>query len=123
MNEELYYRVVYHYENIPKYLYRPMRKWFMKNRSEVVHVYNELIDSVNKEWKSTGELWSFDDFIEDINPEYGKLIQARIQPSVDSINRRFWVFKFKIDRYGDIIGYIPFIKNSKLSITLKEIEL
>ena len=122
MKQTLYYTVEYHYENVPSFLHKTMREWFMKNRSDVVAIYNKYIDSVNKEWDLTGEPSSFGDYIEDINPKYVKLIQNRIQPQIDLINNRFMFFKYKIDEYGDIIAYIPFIKNSKLWITLKEIE-
>lgn len=122
MKQTLYCTVEYHYENIPSFLHKTMREWFMKNRSDVVAIYNKYIDSVNKEWDLTGEPCSFGDYIEDINPKYVKLIQNRIQPQIDLINNRFMFFKYKIDEYGDIIAYIPFIKNSKLWITLKEIE-
>ena len=122
MNETLYCTVNYHYENIPRFLRKSMREWFMKNRSEVVAIFNKYIDSVNKEWKLTGEPCAFGDYIEDINPEYAKLIQNRIQPRIDLLNNKFAFFKYKIDEYGDIIAYIPFVKKSKLWITLNMIE-
>lgn len=122
MKQESYYTVEYHYENIPSFLHKIMREWFMKNRNDVADIYNKHIDSVNKEWNLTGEPSSFGDYIEDINPKYVKLIQNRIQPRIDLMNNKFTLFKYKIDEYGDIIAYIPFIKNSKLWITLKEIE-
>lgn len=60
---------------------------------------------------------SFGDYLEDINPEYVKEIQKTIQPFINDINKKFIFFKFKIDQYGDIVGYIPFIKKSKLWMT------
>lgn len=122
MNETLYFTVNYHYENIPLFLRKSMCEWFMKNRNEVVAIFNKYIDSVNKEWKLTGEAYAFSDYIEDINPEYVKLIQNRIQPRIDLLNTKFTFFKYKIDEYGDIAAYIPFIKKSKLWVTLKTIE-
>lgn len=122
MNEELYCTVNYNYENVPKFLRKPMRKWFMKNRHEVVDIFNRYIDSVNKEWDLTGKPAAFGDYPEDINPEYVKLIHDRIQPRIDLINNKFIVFKYKIGEYGNIIACVPFIKDSKLWITLNMIE-
>ena len=94
----------------------------MKNRSEVVAVYNELIDSINLEWRLTGKPTMLGEYIEDINPEYSKLIQNRVQPYVDAINKHFTIYKYRIDEHGDITAHITFIKNSKLWISLKELE-
>ena len=122
MKEQLF-KVYYHYENIPKFLRKSMRNWFMNHRSEVVKIFNESIDGVNSEWNLSGEPYSYGEFLEDINPAYIKLIQNKIQPLVDGyINRKMTIFKFKIDEYGDIVGYIPFIKNSKMYVSFKQVE-
>lgn len=100
-----------------------MGDWFMNHRSEVVKIYNENIDSVNSEWDLSGEPYSFGDFLEDVNPAYIKTIQNTIQPLIDdSVNQKSIFFKFKIDEYGDMVGCIPFISNSKLYISLEEVE-
>ena len=41
---------------------------------------------------------------------------------IDAVNKKFVLFKYKIDEYGDLVAYIPAIKRSKLWISLKEIE-
>ena len=122
MKKQLF-KAYYHYENIPKILRKSMRNWFMSHRSMVFEIFNENIDGVNSEWELSGEPFSFGEFIEDINPAYVKFMQSTIQPLIDdSINRKMMIFKFKIDEYGDLVGYIPFIKNSKLYITLEQVE-
>ena len=95
-----------------------MRKEFMKNRHVVVEIFNKYIDKVNKEWDLTGEPAALGEYIEDINPKYVKFVQNRIQPFIDVANKHF-ICKYKIDEYGDLVGYLPFIKNSKLIISLK----
>lgn len=122
MEETFYCKVFYHYENIPKILQRIMREWFMKNRHGVVLIYNKHIDAVNKKWNLTGEPCSFGEYLEDINPKYAEFIQDMIQPYIDVFNKKFVLFKYKIDEYGDLVAYIPAIKRSKLWISLKEIE-
>lgn len=99
-----------------------MNKWFMKHRGSVVDIYNNHIDAVNKEWDLTGKPAAFGDYLEDINPEYITLIKDKIQPYIDAYNKRFRLFKYEIDEIGDIVAKISFIKNSRLWITLKEIE-
>lgn len=122
MKEQLF-RVYYHYENIPEFLRKSMRTWFMNHRNEVVKIFKENIDGVNSEWELTGEPYSYGEFVEDVNPDYIKLVQNTIQPLInDSINRETMIFKFKIDEYGDIVGYIPFINNSKLYVSFKPVE-
>ena len=123
MKEQLF-KVYYHYEKIPFFLRKSMRNWFMNHRSEVVKIFNESIDDINSEWNLSGEPYSYGKFLEDINPAYIKLIQNKIQPLVDGyINRKMTIFKFKIDEYGDIVGYIPFINNSKMYVSFKQEEL
>ena len=122
MKEQLF-KVYYHYENIPKFLRKSMRTWFINHRSEVVEIFNENIDGVNSEWELSGEPFSYGEFLEDVNPAYIKLVQNTIQSLIDdSINRKTTIFKFKIDEYGDIVGYIPFINNSKLYVSFKPVE-
>lgn len=121
-NEKLYVKVYFHFKNVPIYARKRAEKEFMKNRGEVVKIFNALITEVNNEWDQTGEPTMFGDYIEDINPKYAKLIQDRIQPYVDMVNEFFPYCKYRIDEYGDIIGFIPKYKNSKISITLKVLE-
>lgn len=123
MKNDTLYTVQYHYNNIPKILRIPMRKWFMKHHSEVVKIFNECIVGVNSVWDLTGEPASLGDFIEDINPKYVKLIQNTIQPAIDkSINRKAKIFKYSIDQYGDIIGKVSFLQKSKLFVSFKQVE-
>ena len=119
--KEMLCKVYYNYEHIPRFMRNRMCDWFIKNRHSVVKVFNNHIQDINKKWELTGKPYAFGDFLEDINPEYVKEIQKTIQPFIDDINKKFICFKFKIDRYGDIVGYIPFIKNSKLWIELEEL--
>lgn len=122
MKEQLF-KVYYHYENIPVILRESMRIWFIYHRNEVVEIFNKNIDGVNSEWKLSGEPYAYGEFLEDVNPAYIKLMQNKIQPLIDeSVNRKHAIFKFKIDDYGDIVGYIPFITNSKLYISFKQVE-
>ncbi|MCM1090091.1 MAG: hypothetical protein NC413_04560 [Muribaculum sp.] len=120
--EEVYFKVFYHFEKVPRFMRKRMREEFMKNRSKVVRIYHEHIKAVNDEWALTGKEFAFGEYIEDINPEYSKLVYNRIQPFLDVANKSFPYCKYKIDQYCDIVGYLPFIKKSKLWITLKEIE-
>ena len=122
MGKVFYCEVFYHYENIPKFLQKIMRKWYMKNRHEAVLIFHNYIDLVNKEWGLTGEPCSFGEYLEDINPKYAKFVQDKIQPHIDLLNKNYALFKYKIDEYGDLVAYIPVIKNSKLWISLKKIE-
>lgn len=119
--KEILCRVYFNYEHIPRFMTNRMGDWFIKNRHSVVKVFNNHIEEVNKKWELTGEPYSFGDYLEDINPEYIKEIQKTIQPFINDINKKFIFFKFKIDQYGDIVGYIPFIKKSKLWMTIKEL--
>lgn len=122
MKEQLF-KVYYHYENIPEILRESMRVWFIYHRNEVVRIFNESIDGVNAEWKLSGEPYAYGEFLEDVNTNYIKLIQDKIQPLIDeSVNQKNKIFKFKIDEYGDIISYIPYITDSKLYVSLKPIE-
>ena len=120
--EERYFKVFYHFIRVPKFMRRRMKKEFMKNRNEVARIFREHIKAVNDEWNLTGKEFAFGEYIEDINPEYSKLVYDRIQPFIDVANKSFPYCKYKIDEYCDIIGYLPFIKKSKLWITLEEIE-
>ncbi|WP_290235355.1 MULTISPECIES: hypothetical protein [Bacteroides] len=120
--EEKYFKVFYHFEKVPRFMQKYMREEFMKHRSEVVRIFQEHIDGVNDEWTLTGKEFAFGEYIEDINPEYSKLVYDRIQPFIDVANKLFPYCKYKIDEYCDIVGYLPFIRKSKLWISLKEIE-
>ena len=120
--EEEYFKVFYHFEKVPRFMQKYMREEFMKHRSEVVRIFQEHIDGVNDEWTLTGKEFAFGEYIEDINPEYSKLVYDRIQPFIDVANKLFPYCKYKIDEYCDIVGYLPFIRKSKLWISLKEIE-
>lgn len=120
--EEKYFKVFYHFEKVPRFMQKYMREEFMKHRSEVVRIFQEHIDGVNDEWTLTGKEFALGEYIEDINPEYSKLVYDRIQPFIDVANKLFPYCKYKIDEYCDIVGYLPFIRKSKLWISLKEIE-
>lgn len=121
MKEQLF-KVYYHYENIPAILRGSMSTWFIYHRNEAVKIFNENIDGVNAEWKLSGEPYAYGEFLEDVNPAYIKLIQDKIQPLIDeSVNQKHEIFKFKIDEYGDIIGCVPFIEDSKLYISFKQV--
>lgn len=119
---EFYFKPCYHYKNIPYIMRKKMREWFMNNLNAVVDIFNESIDEVNNEWNLTGKPAAFGDCLEDINPEYTDFIKSRIQPKIDVYNRNFIMFRYEIDEYGDIVATIPFIRNSRLWTTLKEIE-
>lgn len=120
--EERYFKVFYHFKKLPRFMRKRMKKEFMKNRNEVARIFREHIKAVNDEWNLTGKEFAFGEYIEDINPEYSKLVYDRIQPFIDAANKLFPYCKYKINEYCDIVGYLPFIKKSKLWITLKEIE-
>lgn len=117
-----YCRVYYHYENVPKIFRHLMKTNFMKNRNLVVDIYNEFIDSINDAWDMINEDAFLGDHVEDINPRYGKLIQEFIQPHVDVLNKNFIFCRYRIDEYGDITGYLPFIKKSKIWFTIEIIK-
>ena len=118
-SKDLYVKVHFHYERIPKIMQNHVGKAFMENRSEVVQIFNELIDAVNKEWDITGKPCAFGEYLQDINPEYANFIRKKIQPSIDSINKRFILCRYKIDKYGALVGYVPFIRRSRIWIGLE----
>lgn len=119
MEHNIYFKAEYHYENIPKCLQVFVSKKFMKHYNEVVDVFNNFIEEVNSEWEATGEVFAFGDYEEDINPNYIKAIKKHIQPNIDVINKRFYICKYKLGKYSEIVGYVPFLKNSEIWITLK----
>ena len=116
-----YYRVIYNYEKVPFFMRKAMSRWFMGNRSHVVKVVNAQLHAINAEWDFTGEPACLGDYIEDINPKYGALMQKRLKPYMDAINKRFVLFKYAIDYTGDIVGYCPLIKDSKIYILMEEL--
>lgn len=123
MKKEMYCKVYFHYENVPMFMRGIMEKEYIKYRSEVVEIFNKHIDAVNNEWDLIGEPASFGKYAEDINPKYANLIKKRIQPEIDMLNKRIPTFcKYRLDDYGDITGYLPFIKKSKLWFNLEMIE-
>lgn len=111
--------VQYHYENVPSYLKGIMANAYMRDRDTIVNIFNEHISEVNSAWDSTGKPCAFGEYIEDINPEYVKFVNDRIQPYIDRANSAFHLCKFKLDEHCDIVGYIPQIEGSKLSISLR----
>ncbi len=121
MKKRLLAEVDFCYENIPNILSNLVYKAFMNHRNEVVQVFNDHIDEVNKIWDCTGKQCSFGDYAEDINPEYVKFIYDNIQPSIDSINKRFWLCRYRIDEIGNLIGYVPFIKKSKMWLEITKV--
>lgn len=120
--EERYFKVFYHFEKVSRFMRKHMREEFMKHRNEVARIFREHIKVVNDEWTVTGKEFAFGEYIEDINPEYSKLVYDRIQPFINVANKSFPYCKYKIDEYCDIVGYLPLIRKSKLWITLEEIE-
>lgn len=119
---ELLFTVTYHFENVPRFMQKIMQMEFMKHRNEIVGVFNDYIDEANKEWDLTGKPAAFGDYVEDINPEYVNCIKRRIQPKIDALNKQFPICKYRIDEIGDIVGYLPWIKNSKIYFTMKKVE-
>lgn len=122
MKQTRYYEVEFHYENIPRWLSKLVIDKFVQHRSEVVGIFNERINEANVSWKATEKPFAFGGYIEDINPEYVDHVKKRIQPAINAVNKRFYLCRYKLDQYGDIIGYVPFIPNSKVWITLKPLE-
>lgn len=119
---ELLFTVTYHFENVPRFMQKIMQMEFMKHRNEIVDVFNDCIDEVNEKWSLTGKPAAFGDYEEDINPEYVSYIRRHIQPKIDTLNKRFPICKYRIDEIGNIVGYLPWIKNSKIYFTMKEVE-
>ena len=117
---EGYYKVIFHFENIPKFLYEITKSEFMKNYNMVVDLFNELIEHANECWSLTGKKACGEDD-ELINPEYTKFINDYIQPHIDILNDTFLFCKYRLGQYCDITGYLPFIKNSKISITIERV--
>lgn len=114
--------VQYHFEHVPRFMRKFVQKEFMKNRNEVVDIFNDHIDEVNKLWDLTGKPAAFSDHVKDINPEYVDHIKNYIQPAIDAVNKKFPICKYRIDDIGNIVGYIPIIRKSKIFFTIKEIE-
>lgn len=113
--------VEYVYENVPSILRNIMANAYIQNRDKITDIFNEHIDWVNSEWDLIGKPAAFGEFIEDINPEYVKFVNERIQPYIDRVNEGFTLCKFKLDEHCDIVGYIPYIEGSKLSIRIRPI--
>ncbi len=122
MKHELLCKVTYHFENIPSFMQKVMETEFMKHRSEVVKVFNNRICEVNRKWDLTGKPAAFGDYAEDINPEYVLFIRKEIQPAIDVLNKHFPICKYCIDDVGDLVGYLPWVRKSKIYITLEKIE-
>ena len=118
---ELRCEVKYIYENVPSFLRGIMANAYMRDRDMITDIFNEHILEVNSEWDLTGKSAAFGDFIEDMNPEYVQFVNDRIQPYIDQANKRFKLCKFKLDEHCDIVGYLPHIEGSKLSIELRPI--
>ena len=115
----------FHFENVPRGIRQWMMDEFVKYRNEVTKVFNGLIDVVNNEWEQTGKptmLVEGSCDLNDVNPEYHELIRARIQPHIDEINKHVPYCKYRLDEYGSITGYLPFIKNSKISMTILDMK-
>ena len=117
---EGYYKVIFHFENIPDFFHNVTKKEFMKNYNVVADLFNELIDQANYCWSLKGIKACGDDD-ELINPEYTKFINDYMQPHLDILNNMFSFCKYKLGEYCDITGYLPFIKNSKVWITLERV--
>lgn len=119
MKHKLLAEVHFHYENIPQFFENIIEKEFIKNRGEIVDIFNSQIDRVNDLFKKTGEPYAFGDYVEDINPRYVKLIKDTIQPKIDKANLKFLLCRYKIDDVGDIVGYVPFLPKSKIWFDMK----
>lgn len=117
---ETFYKIVYNYERVPKFLQKSMAEWFMKHRSKVVNIYKEHISKINSEYDSLGKPMVDGDNEWNINTEYGIFIRSKMRPHLRSINKQFIIFQYDIDDIGDIIAYVKGIKNSKLYIELIE---
>lgn len=117
---ETFYKIVYNYERVPKFLQKSMAEWFMKHRSKVVNIYHEHISKIKSEYDSLGKPVVDGDNEWSINTEYGRFIRSKMRPHFRSINKQFIIFQYDIDDIGDIIAYVKGIKNSKLYIELIE---
>lgn len=122
--EEIIVTVQFHFTNIPVFLQEIVKNNFMKHRSEAVEIFNSLIERINKEWDRTGKSALINDNIDSMNPEYAKFVKDRIQPSLDELNKKLVICRYLVDEenYCDLVGYVPGIKNSKIYITIKEVE-
>ena len=89
-----------------------------------------LVEELIKEGKKVGAIMSLDMYdsklaclLADTNTaERIELIKKRIQPAIDVANRHFPICKYRIDSIGNIVGYLPMVKKSKIYFTMKEIE-
>ncbi len=118
----VYFKVKYHYENVPKILRTKIPKIYFKGRNEVAHIFNDVICEVNDLWDKTGKPAAFGDCIEDINPEYTKFVNDAINPIIArKVNRKRWFLKFRLGEYSDVEAYIPFIKGSRIWVDFYEI--
>lgn len=113
--ETVLFKMRFHMENIPKLLQEGAKKEFLKARNACAPIFNDMIGGVNKEWDHTGKPAAFGPNYEDINPEYVEFISERIQPRFDEAARRLWLRVWiTFDKYGDLIGYIPQLRDSKI---------
>lgn len=118
----VYFKAEYRYTNIPKFLQELVARKYMENRCKVVELFNSKIDEVNEHYESTGKPFAFGEYEEDINPEYVACIRKYIQPLFDEANKHFYVCRYMLGEYGQIIGYVPFIRNSKIELFLKPLD-
>ena len=113
---ETFYKIVYNYERVPKFLQKSMAKWYMIHKSKVVNVYKEHISEINSEYDLLGKPIVVGGNQWGINPEYGRFVRLKMRPYLRPINKQFVIFQYDIDDIGDIIAYVKGIKNSKLYI-------
>lgn len=121
--DTLMYKMYFHMENVPKLFQEGAKKEFLKARNACAPIFNDMIGDVNKEWDLTGKPASFGSHYEDINPEYVEFISERIQPHFDEAARRLWLRVWiTFDKYGDLIGYMPQVRDSKIWVDFKPYE-
>lgn len=121
--ETVIYKMYFHMENVPKLFQEGAKKEFLKARNVCAPIFNDMIGDVNKEWGRTGKPATFGPNYEDINPEYVEFISERIQPRFDEVAQRLWLRVWiTFDKYGDLIGYMPQVRDSKIWVDFKPCE-
>lgn len=117
--ETVVYNAYFHFENVPKWIRPTVRGMYWEARNICAKIFNDRIDEINQQFEQTGEPFAFGPYLEDMNPKYGDLISKTLKPEFDyALTHRGSLIRIRLE-YGDMIGYIPALKGSKIWVDFK----
>lgn len=117
--ETVVYKAYFHFENVPEWIQSTVRDMYWKARNICTPIFNDRIDEINRQFEQTGEPFAFGPYLEDMNPKYGKLMSETLEPEFDRVlTRNGSLIRIRLE-YGDMIGYIPALKESKIWVDFK----